>query len=79
MQVGSEKESISFDLRPSDAINMAVRCKVHTSSQKAQSSWCVVSQTVMIQVCRFKKCLTVANTSLDEAWFSLRTIRVSKF
>nr|XP_010922769.1 bifunctional nuclease 2 isoform X1 [Elaeis guineensis]XP_029122085.1 bifunctional nuclease 2 isoform X1 [Elaeis guineensis] len=28
MQVGNEKESISFDLRPSDAINMAVRCKV---------------------------------------------------
>lgn len=28
MQVGDEKESISFDLRPSDAINMAVRCKV---------------------------------------------------
>ncbi|OAY80403.1 Bifunctional nuclease 2 [Ananas comosus] len=26
--VGDEKESISFDLRPSDAINMAVRCKV---------------------------------------------------
>ncbi|KAG1347051.1 putative Bifunctional nuclease 2 [Cocos nucifera] len=27
-EVGNEKESISFDLRPSDAINMAVRCKV---------------------------------------------------
>ncbi|XP_020105351.1 bifunctional nuclease 2-like [Ananas comosus] len=27
-KVGDEKESISFDLRPSDAINMAVRCKV---------------------------------------------------
>ncbi|XP_008811088.1 bifunctional nuclease 2-like isoform X2 [Phoenix dactylifera] len=27
-KVGNEKESISFDLRPSDAINMAVRCKV---------------------------------------------------
>ena len=28
MQVGNEKESVSFDLRPSDAINIAVRCKV---------------------------------------------------
>ncbi|XP_020595556.1 bifunctional nuclease 2 isoform X2 [Phalaenopsis equestris] len=27
-KVGNEKECISFDLRPSDAINMAVRCKV---------------------------------------------------
>ncbi|XP_009396078.2 bifunctional nuclease 2 [Musa acuminata AAA Group] len=27
-KVGNEKETISFDLRPSDAINMAVRCKV---------------------------------------------------
>ncbi|XP_072967007.1 bifunctional nuclease 2-like [Typha angustifolia] len=27
-KVGNEKESISIDLRPSDAINMAVRCKV---------------------------------------------------
>ncbi|XAR61725.1 hypothetical protein NMG60_11016228 [Bertholletia excelsa] len=28
MKVGNETESISFDLRPSDAINIAVRCKV---------------------------------------------------
>jgi len=28
MQAGNGKECISFDLRPSDAINMAVRCKV---------------------------------------------------
>ncbi|PKA64251.1 Bifunctional nuclease 2 [Apostasia shenzhenica] len=27
-KIGNEKECISFDLRPSDAINMAVRCKV---------------------------------------------------
>ncbi|XP_042441122.1 bifunctional nuclease 2-like isoform X1 [Zingiber officinale] len=27
-KVGNEKETISFDLRPSDAINLAVRCKV---------------------------------------------------
>ncbi|KAJ6805382.1 bifunctional nuclease 1-like isoform X1 [Iris pallida] len=27
-KVGNEKECISFDLRPSDAINIAVRCKV---------------------------------------------------
>ncbi|XP_074590489.1 bifunctional nuclease 2-like [Curcuma longa] len=27
-KVGSENETISFDIRPSDAINMAVRCKV---------------------------------------------------
>lgn len=27
-KVGNEKESVSFDLRPSDAINIAVRCKV---------------------------------------------------
>lgn len=27
-KVGNEKERISFDLRPSDAINIAVRCKV---------------------------------------------------
>ncbi|KAL6995718.1 Bifunctional nuclease 2 [Sarracenia purpurea var. burkii] len=27
-KLGNEKESISFDLRPSDAINIAVRCKV---------------------------------------------------
>ncbi|WOK99929.1 bifunctional nuclease 2-like [Canna indica] len=27
-KVGNEQETISFDLRPSDAINMAVRCKV---------------------------------------------------
>ncbi|MFQ6659417.1 hypothetical protein Gotur_028322 [Gossypium turneri] len=27
-QVGDETESVSFDLRPSDAINIAVRCKV---------------------------------------------------
>ncbi|KAF5182984.1 Bifunctional nuclease, partial [Thalictrum thalictroides] len=26
--VGNETERISFDLRPSDAINIAVRCKV---------------------------------------------------
>ncbi|OAY78631.1 Bifunctional nuclease 2 [Ananas comosus] len=28
IQVGNENETISFDLRPSDAINIAVRCKV---------------------------------------------------
>ncbi|XP_020109585.1 bifunctional nuclease 2-like isoform X2 [Ananas comosus] len=28
MKVGNENETISFDLRPSDAINIAVRCKV---------------------------------------------------
>lgn len=28
-QVGDETESVSFDLRPSDAINIAVRCKVN--------------------------------------------------
>lgn len=28
MKVGSKNETISFDIRPSDAINMAVRCKV---------------------------------------------------
>ncbi|XP_020251537.1 bifunctional nuclease 1-like isoform X2 [Asparagus officinalis] len=28
IKAGNEKESISFDLRPSDAINMAVRCNV---------------------------------------------------
>ncbi|KAG6471679.1 hypothetical protein ZIOFF_069125 [Zingiber officinale] len=27
-KVGNEKETMSFDLRPSDAINLAVRCKV---------------------------------------------------
>lgn len=27
-QAGSETECVSFDLRPSDAINIAVRCKV---------------------------------------------------
>lgn len=27
-QVGDETSCISFDLRPSDAINIAVRCKV---------------------------------------------------
>ncbi len=27
-QVGNETECVSFDLRPSDAINIAVRCKV---------------------------------------------------
>ncbi|KAI8548868.1 hypothetical protein RHMOL_Rhmol07G0307600 [Rhododendron molle] len=26
---GNEKECVSFDLRPSDAINIAVRCKIH--------------------------------------------------
>ncbi|RWW19426.1 hypothetical protein GW17_00016522 [Ensete ventricosum] len=30
--VGNEKDTISLDLRPSDAINMAVRCKVCSSS-----------------------------------------------
>ncbi|XP_020272559.1 bifunctional nuclease 2-like isoform X2 [Asparagus officinalis] len=29
-KVDSKKEIISFDLRPSDAINIAVRCKVHS-------------------------------------------------
>ena len=28
LKLGGEAESISFDLRPSDAINIAVRCKV---------------------------------------------------
>ena len=28
MQVGDEEDTISFDLKPSDAINIAFRCKV---------------------------------------------------
>ena len=32
VQVENEKERISFDLRPSDAINIAVRCKVFLCS-----------------------------------------------
>lgn len=28
LQVGNEDDCVSFDLRPSDAINIAVRCKV---------------------------------------------------
>lgn len=28
LQIGDQTESITFDLRPSDAINIAVRCKV---------------------------------------------------
>jgi len=28
LQVGNASECVSFDLRPSDAINIAVRCKI---------------------------------------------------
>ena len=28
LQVGDKSDRVSFDLRPSDAINIAVRCKV---------------------------------------------------
>lgn len=38
LQVDNEDECISFDLRPSDAINIAVRCKVRYISQSATPS-----------------------------------------
>lgn len=57
-QIGCETDCISFDLRPSDAINIAVRCKVTEtvscllflveSSDSGQVPLCVAERIVEI-------------------------------